>query len=158
MINNPSRAADLFAKTNQFNISQKRFTETQLKNLIISDKEITYKASLKDKFGDSGIITALVISKEKLSWEIKNWVMSCRVFGRQVEYEIISRIVKDARLENIKLLNLKYIPTDKNSLLKNLLNNIGFKEINKNDSYEFYELEISNFKMIDSVFLKDSIK
>ena len=133
-----SRAADLFAKTNQFNISQIRFTETQLKNLIISDKEITYKASLKDKFGDSGIITALVISKEKLYWEIKNWVMSCRVFGRQVEYEIISRIVKDARLENIKLLNLKYIPTDKNSLLKNLLNNIGFKEINKNDSYVFY--------------------
>ena len=153
-----SRAADLFAKTNQFNLSQIRFTETQLKNSIISDKEITYKASLKDKFGDSGIITALVISKEKLSWEIKNWVMSCRVFGRHVEHEIIAKIVKDARLNNIKLLNLKYIPTDKNSLLKNLLNNIGFKEINKNDSYIFYELELSNFKMIDSVFLKDSIK
>ena len=81
--------------------------------------------------------------------------MRIRVFGKQVQYEIISRIVKDARLENIKLLNLKYIPTDKNSLLKNLLNNIGFKEINKNDSYEFYELEIGNFKMIESVFLKD---
>ena len=146
------RTADLFAKTNQFNFSYIRYTEEELKELINSNEIKSYTAQLKDKFGDIGIISALILQKFEKYWEIKNWVMSCRVFGRQVEDEIFRKITKDALEAGIKKIKLQYSPQKKNKLLIKIVEDIGFTKTNKNGDLLEFEIDICNYKNKISVF------
>ena len=82
-----SRISQLTQKTNQFNLTTIRYTESQIKRLIKSDDHLVYIASVNDKFGDSGL-TGLCLIKflDFDAAEIDTFLLSCRIIGRNIEY------------------------------------------------------------------------
>jgi len=86
-------------------------------------------ASLSDKFGDHGVVSVLIGRCRDDLCEIENWVMSCRVFGRQLENEAMSIVVEAARGRGIRSLRAEYIPTERNGVVSGLFKALGFAAV-----------------------------
>ena len=96
---NLMRVTQLFNKTNQFNTTTQRYTIEQVTNLAATDETMTLQFRLRDKYGDNGLVSAMILRpdpKQPKVYEIDNWVMSCRVFGRQLEFEAMNIAVEQA--------------------------------------------------------------
>ena len=142
-----ARIVQLINKTNQFNLTTKRYTENQMREVIDNGKCITIQAKLVDKFGDNGMIAAVIakpISEDTL--EIDTWLMSCRVLGRHVEDACLDLLVSKAINKGYKYLIGRYIATEKNSIVAELFPRLGFvKTENYSDSNNEYILNTENY-------------
>jgi FkbH-like protein len=86
-----------------------------------------------DKYGDNGLVSAMVLRPDPMQlgiFEIDNWVMSCRVFGRQLEHEAMNIAVEQVRRHGGKALRADYIPTPKNGVISELYSSLGFSALN----------------------------
>lgn len=128
-----SRIVQLINRSNQFNLTTKRYTGAEISKLYTSNKKTGFSGRLKDKFSDTGIVTLLIceerLEEEKILWEIDTWVMSCRVLGRKTEHIMLQCLIQAANQSNVDFLIGKYIPTNKNSLVKNLYCSLGFSKV-----------------------------
>ena len=148
------RISQLTLKTNQFNLSTKRFQEHEIKDISKEDNKIVKCVQVTDKFGDNGITSAYIISKENQDeWVLDTFLLSCRVMGRGVEEGILGYIINEARKEKIKKIKAKYVPTTKNKPIKGFLEKFGFKDeggdwiyqVNENNKIpEHIEITIEN--------------
>ena len=123
------RVTQLFNKTNQFNTTTRRYTTEEVANFAAAVEMMTLQFRLLDKYGDNGIVSAMILHpdpKQPEVFEIDNWVMSCRVFGRQLEFEAMNIAVEQARCRGIKALRATYIPTPKNGVISELYPSLGF--------------------------------
>lgn len=135
---NISRVTQLINKTNQFNLTTKRMTESEVRN-VIDDRHINITVSLRDKYGDNGLISVLSSTIYENALNIDIWLMSCRVFNRKVEYKLFDYLLGKCKANNISKIHGKYIPTKKNAFVKDFYKSLGFIEI---DSYIwFYNIE-----------------
>jgi FkbH-like protein len=126
------RICQLINKTNQFNTTTHRRALEEIRALAADPDNLTLQVRLDDRFGDNGLISALIVEPSldaQGTFEIETWVMSCRVFGRQLEYEILNSLVVQAKKAEARFLVASYKPTPKNTLIKNLYADIGFKPI-----------------------------
>ncbi len=124
-------------KTNQFNLTTKRYQEEEIRNYANNDKFIVVCAQVLDKFGDNGITGVYIINKEDKVWNIDTFLLSCRIMGRGVENGILSQILIDAKNNGIEEIRANFIPTKKNKPAENFLSDFGFE---KNDDYWIYKL------------------
>ena len=131
------RISQLTLKTNQFNLTTKRYQEEEIRALANDKKSFVGCAQVLDKFGDSGITSVYIINKEDKTWIIDTFLLSCRVMGRGVEDAILSEILKDAKQNGIKQIKAEFIPTQKNMPAENFLSDNGFK---KDGSFWIYNL------------------
>ena len=131
------RISQLTLKTNQFNLTTKRYQEEEIRTLANDKKSFVGCAQVLDKFGDSGITSVYIINKEDKTWIIDTFLLSCRVMGRGVEDAILSEILKDAKQNGIKQIKAEFIPTQKNMPAENFLSDNGFK---KDGSFWIYNL------------------
>lgn len=134
-MNNINRVEQLYLRTNQFNITNKRFDRYELKSLSKSQKFDVINFSLSDRYGNYGLISSIIIEKFEKNLKILNWVMSCRVLQRNLEYFIIDYII-EKYLKKYNLLSGQYIKSSKNDLVKNLYKNLGFKFDKKNKKWD----------------------
>jgi len=120
------RLAQLEAKTNQFNLNTRRLTHAQLSSMVESKDCLVFAVSLVDRFADHGLIAyiAAAILEDRLN--ITDWVMSCRVFSRGLEYFTIQRLATVTAQVNKELLSLHYTPTQKNKFMPSVFKRIGF--------------------------------
>ena len=128
---NLSRVTQLINKTNQFNNTTIRRTEHDVGALMADPRAILLQFRLTDKFGDNGIVSVLVavpIEGEAETLDISTWVMSCRVFGRQLEDEAMNILVEACRARGMQKLRADYNPTGKNSVVKELFRDLGFAQ------------------------------
>jgi len=133
------RISQLTLKTNQFNLTTKRYQEEDIKNFSQDKKKIVGCAQVEDKFGDNGITSVFIIKKDnKEEWIIDTFLLSCRVIGRGVEEGILDYIINEARKNNIKRIIGNFIPTKKNKPSESFLSNFGFEKVN---NYWIYSLE-----------------
>ncbi|MFI5348079.1 MAG: HAD-IIIC family phosphatase [Elusimicrobiota bacterium] len=121
-----ARLAQLINKTNQFNLTTRRTTEAEVRALASDPAAWTLSVRLADRLGDYGLISAVVARKKGDAFEIENWLMSCRVLGRDVEKLVYNRLVEAARAAGAKSLVGRYVPTAKNGLVKDLFRGLGF--------------------------------
>jgi FkbH-like protein len=131
------RIAQLINKTNQFNTTTRRRTLDEVRAIASAPEYLTLQARLSDRFGDNGLISAVIIEPVQQApgtYEIETWVMSCRVFGRQLEYEIMNSLVALAKKAGARRLLASYKPTSKNALIKNLYTDLGFEPLPVNSS------------------------
>lgn len=124
------RAAQLSQRSNQFNLRTVRYTEADLQNVAASPEYTALVVSLKDKFGDYGIISFVVLKKRGCELFVENWMMSCRVLKRGVEQAVLNRIVAVAREAGCQTVTGEYLPTAKNALVKDHYRNLGFAQAN----------------------------
>jgi FkbH-like protein len=124
---NLARVTQLFNKTNQFNTTTKRYAAEEVAHAAA--QALTLQFRLLDKYGDNGLVSAMILRPDPAQLdvlEIENWVMSCRVFGRQLEFEAMNIAVQQARICGIKVLRAGYIPTPKNDVVRELYPSLGF--------------------------------
>jgi len=121
-----ARVTQLVNKTNQFNLTTRRYTEAEVRALAAEPSAWTLSVRLRDRLGDYGLISAVIARKRGDDFEIDTWLMSCRVLGRDVEKLVYNRLVEAARAAGAKTLSGRYIPTAKNGLVKNLFGTMGF--------------------------------
>jgi FkbH-like protein len=141
------RITQLINKTNQFNLTTKRYTEAEIAAAEADPTVFTLQVRLKDKFGDLGMI-GVVIGRpsDPHTWELDTWLMSCRVLGRGVEQAMLSKVVAEAKRQGIRRLVGKYIPTSKNSMVADHYSKLGLRPINsESQEYTLWELSVENY-------------
>ncbi len=129
------RAVQLLNKTNQFNFMTNRYTQEDLCKLCGDEKTASFVLSLRDRFGDSGIVAIAIVRIEDGEAHINDWVMSCRVFERGLEYEMLKQICQVCLLRNIKVLYGYYRQTEKNKKIAGFYENLSFERDCKNDCW-----------------------
>ena len=137
------RAAQLCSKTNQFNVTTKRYTLNELEEIASNPNNEIYVIYASDKYGDSGLISVLILVGDDKTVRIDTFLMSCRVMGRRLEDVIINEIVSHS--EKSKIIG-EYIPTTKNSPVRELYDKLGFKCISDTDGHRQYELSVSDYR------------
>jgi len=128
------RAAQLINKTNQFNPTTRRCTVGELTEIAGLPDSIALQFRLADRFGDNGLISVMVLrpaADDPGVLDIDPWVMSCRVFGRQVEIEAMNIAVEAAQRRGIRALRAQYVPSAKNGVVASLYENLGFTRANR---------------------------
>lgn len=148
------RVTQLINKTNQFNFTTRRYTETEIQEISESESYVTLWGRLEDKFGDNGIVTALIARIEGKRAVIDLWVMSCRVFKRSLEYAMFNTLVSQLKKQGVEELVGLYRPTAKNVILKDFYSDLGFSRMNSKDDDFVLSLNDYNCKEIDSMEIK----
>ena len=121
-----ARVAQLINKSNQFNLTTRRYGESELAAAAREASKHVVQVRLVDRFGDNGIIAVLIALKAPDAWEIDTWLMSCRVLGRRVEEACLGHLAAAARAAGAKALIGKYIPSAKNGMVKDHYRKLGF--------------------------------
>ncbi|MBF0511766.1 MAG: HAD family hydrolase [Candidatus Omnitrophica bacterium] len=120
------RAAQLTQRSNQFNLRTVRYSIQDIQRLKDSEDHLHFTVSLKDKFGDYGLIGLVILKKMHPALFIDTWIMSCRVFQRNVEHLMLNEMANLARQNGFDLLVGEYCPTPKNGIVKGLYQQTGF--------------------------------
>jgi len=143
------RVTQLVNKSNQFNLTTKRYTQSQLEEISNNNKYFTRQISLIDIFGDNGMISVIICESKDDIWEIDTWLMSCRVLGRDLEYALLNDLVINARNFNINTLRGIYIETPKNSLVKEHYKKLGFLKTKNLKGTIYWELKIDKYRKLE---------
>ena len=130
---NLQRAAQLINKTNQFNLTARRFLETEVAAMAADPDTVTVCGRLSDKYGDNGLVTVLTAGLSGDIAEIGLWVMSCRVFKRGLEYAALYHLLRLLKARGVKTVRGVYLPTEKNKYVENLYQSLGFSSENGTD-------------------------
>ncbi len=140
------RIAQLSNKSNQFNLTTKRYSLADIEAVNNDDNYIKLYGKLEDIFGDNGVITVVIGNiKNNDELHIDLWIMSCRVLKRNMEYAMLDSLVKKAKERNIKTIYGYYYPTQKNKMVSDFYKLQGFEEISCDDKgNKVYKLDISN--------------
>ncbi len=121
------RIAELSQRSNQFNLRTVRYSEEDIKNMADSEDYITLYFTLKDKFGEYGLISAVIVRKSSgHEGFIDTWFMSCRVLKRGMEEFIINTLMEEAHKNGLRKLIGEYIATPKNRMVSDIYARMGF--------------------------------
>ena len=154
---NLPRVTQLVNKTNQFNLTTRRYTEAQVRELAADPKGWAGAFQMSDRMGSYGLIGVLCCRPVDAgdAWEIDTWLMSCRTLGRQMEKFMFDRLVEAASSHGIRRIVGVYRPTAKNALVKELYDQMGFRRLGENDGGIRYELKVPQTPVITATHVRD---
>jgi FkbH-like protein len=139
-----ARIAQLIQKSNQFNLTTKRYSEIDVAAIEADAARIGWQVRLKDRFADHGMISVLVVDRGERAWSIDSWLMSCRVLERGVEVAIMGELAQVARRGGASELIGAYRPTPRNALVKDLYAKLGFEAAETQaDGTSLWRLDLS---------------
>ena len=138
---NIPRVAQLTQRSNQFNLRTVRYGEKQIAELANSANHITLAFELKDRFGDNGLISVIILEIQGDALFVDTWLMSCRVLGRGMEQFVLNTLVSRARELGMKYVRGEYVPTPKNGMVKDHYSKLGFTP----DGHQRWMLSVVDF-------------
>lgn len=122
------RVTQLTQKTNQFNLSTKRYTQQQIENFHADENSAVFSLQAQDKFGDYGLTGVLIAKREADRGIIDSFLLSCRILSRQLEYVFLEYCLKYlSKHWQIKQWQAHYLPTEKNGQIPDFLHKAGFQ-------------------------------
>lgn len=139
---NIERASQLINKSNQFNLTTRRYTLAELRVLVQSNQWHTMTISLRDKLGDSGLISVLLLHVHSDVLTVDSWVMSCRVLQRSVEMFVFNQILGLAQTLGAKRIRGIFIPTPKNQMVADHYPSLGFGADGAEGPTTYWALEL----------------
>ena len=137
-----ARITQLMNKTNQFNLTTRRYTDAEVSACMSDGNTLTLYASLADRFGDNGIVSALIGRVQDGILTIEEWVMSCRVFKRDLELAVFDALIAYCRTHNITSIEGDYLPTAKNAYVRTLYPTLGFSQTAESEEGTHYRFDI----------------
>lgn len=149
---NIQRVTQLINKTNQFNFTTRRYTETEITDIAKNSSYLTFWGRLEDRFGDNGIVTAMIVKIDGKQAVIDLWVMSCRVFKRDIEYALLDCLIQKLKEKGVEKLIGMYRQTAKNIILKDFYADLGFTRMDtleENYSIDIQAYDINKNKNIE---------
>jgi FkbH-like protein len=154
-----SRIAQLINKSNQYNLTTRRYTEVEVADAEHDADCFTLQARLSDAFGDNGMISVVICRpKGTRSWEIDTWLMSCRVLGRRVQEMVLQELLKHANANEIELLIGVYRPTERNEMVKEHYSLMGFTFVGAQpDGTTQWSLDVRTAKVVGAPMIVKSV-
>lgn len=127
---NYPRISQLTQRSNQFNLRTVRYTEAEIEAIAKDDKYLTIYFTLKDKFGDHGLVSVVILEKQNNdTLFVDTWLMSCRVLKRGMEEFIVNKIIQTARDNGFRIIVGEYLKTPKNAMVEHIFEKLGFESI-----------------------------
>ena len=153
---NLARVTQLVNKTNQFNLTTRRYTEAQVQQLASDAQGWAGAFHLADKMGDYGLIGVIFCRLcEADQWEVDTWLMSCRVLGRQMEKFMFDRLTEAAQKQGIAGLVGVYRPTQKNGLVKDHYDKLGFEKLSEAPDETRYMLAVPAQSVLTATHIRN---
>lgn len=145
-----SRIAQLINKSNQFNLTTRRYSESDVAAFEADRTKLTLQVRLSDKFGDNGMISVVIFDKGPEVWSCDTWLMSCRVLGRRVEEAVLAYVAKAAKSAGARTLRGFYVPTKKNALVATHYEKLGFQLVSRDDTgATVWDLDLASYRHPD---------
>jgi FkbH-like protein len=146
-----ARAAQLHQRTNQFNLTNRRLSESEINAFMTDERRgLGLVGHVCDRFGDLGIVLAACLSLDEATARIESFVMSCRVIGRQIEAAFLETLKAHLAGKGVKRIVGSYCPTAKNAIVRDLYPSMGFASAGQEDGAELWELHV-DMKMSSTV-------
>ena len=146
-----TRISQMTQKTNQFNLTTKRYAEREITALIKEEGSTVISINVQDKYGDNGL-TGLAILDNTQSM-IGTLLLSCRVLGRNIEYQFMDVIVGIAKRNKLNELSAAYIKTNKNQQVVDFYEKCGFIKLNESDGDSQYSLQVNSYNNQDIQYI-----
>jgi FkbH-like protein len=140
------RVTQLVNKTNQFNLTTRRYTIDAVRAMAQSPEWWCRWFRLSDKFGDHGLIGVMFAKKSPLEWTVETWLMSCRVLGRRMEDFMTFTLLSAAKAEGATSTIGLFLPTEKNAIVKDLYPKMGFLPVVGQPGYFCFDLSAQSPK------------
>ena len=143
---NTPRVAQLTQRSNQFNLRTVRLSEDQVAAMELSDNYKTFSFSLKDRFGDNGLIGVIILElQDGRKAFVHTWLMSCRVLKRGMEHFMLNTVMAWLRANGYSLIMGEYIPSPKNSMVEDLYTKMGFASTAEN----IYSMDVQTYEPLE---------
>lgn len=140
-----ARIAQLTNKSNQFNLTTKRYAQSDIEAIAADEKYITLYGKLEDKFGDNGVVSILIGEKDGDTLHMRLWLMSCRVLKRDMEFAMMDELVHAAQNAGMKKIMGYYYPTAKNAMVKEFYDRMGFTKTSEDkEGNTVWEFEVTD--------------
>ena len=150
-----ARIAQLTNKSNQFNLTTKRYNQTEIEEVANDKNYITLYGKLSDIFGDNGVVSVVIGHILGKILEIDLWIMSCRVLKRDMEFAMMDTLVDKAKKAGIEIIKGFYYPTMKNGMVKDFYAEQGFTKISEDEQGNtIWELDLKNKYENKNKFIK----
>ena len=147
-----ARIAQLTNKSNQFNLTTRRYTQAEIEEVAANDNYVTLYGKLSDKFGDNGLVSVIIGQQKGDSVDIDLWLMSCRVLKRDMEKAMMDKLVSECRRCGVHKLIGHYYPTAKNGMVKDFYASMGFvKAAEDNKGNSNWEIGINEYMNMNNV-------
>jgi FkbH-like protein len=124
-----ARAAQMCQRTNQFNLTTRRYTAVELESLLRSPDTEAYVLTVRDRFGDNGITGLGILRMTAESAEVDSLILSCRILGRRIENAFLHVLTERARERGLRHLVGRYVPTAKNGQVASFYPQRGFEPV-----------------------------
>ncbi len=153
------RIAQLTNKSNQFNVTTRRYTASEIEETEADGKHITLYGKLVDRFGDNGVVSVVIGSINGKVLDVDLWIMSCRVLKRDMEFAMLDELVKRATEKGIEEIRGYYYPTAKNGMVKELFGTFGFDRVSlDDDGSSVWSLKTAGYKNQNRYIKKEDTK
>lgn len=142
-----TRITQLANKSNQFNVTTRRYTPAEMDEVFASPNHIRLYGKLVDKFGDNGVVSVVIGEIQEKTLHIQLWIMSCRVLKRDMELAMLDTLVEKCRAASVETIRGYYYPTAKNKMVKDLFQTFGFEKISEDDTGNtVWELPVDGYE------------
>lgn len=138
------RVVQLINKTNQFNVTTKRYTAADIDQIERNPNQTIYVVHSCDKYGDNGLISVIILKESETQIYIDTFLMSCRVMGRKLENVILNELAYKYQ----KMIIGEFIPTAKNTPVQELYDRLGFKTVSNDNGHKIYEMDAEGYQKI----------
>jgi FkbH-like protein len=139
-----ARVAQLTQKTNQFNLTTRRYTEQQIADMAARPGWHIFSIRVKDRFGDHGLVGVAIAHDQGAQCEVDTFLLSCRVIGRTVETALLAHLAKSAAERGCKRLAGWFLPTKKNAPARDFYELHGFQRQESNGTGSLWVLDLNN--------------
>jgi len=142
------RIAQLCQRTNQFNLTNTRYTEQEVMGFMNSEDYDVLSLSASDKFGDYGITGVALIEyrDDRESALIQSFLLSCRIIGRDIELAFVNFIMKMLRKVGVKTVFARYAASDRNRQVSDFFQSLGFSVVETDGDNKQYEINLQKYK------------
>lgn len=147
------RVVQLIGKTNQFNVTTRRYREEEVHALAGSEDSDVITVHVADKYGNQGLVAVVILRYKGKRADIDTFLMSCRVMGRSLENEIMAQVRGMLQKKNIEVVGAVYIKSAKNAPVQDLFEKLNFMLVsNENDDLKKYEANVVSLPDSTGVF------
>jgi len=148
------RIAQLTQRSNQFNLRTVRYSEQEIEEIAANPRYVTRYYTLRDRFGEHGLIAVVILEKRENELFVNEWLMSCRVLKRGMEQFIADSILRAAREAGVARVVGEYIPTPKNAMVKDLYASMGFRPLGDG----LYEARVDDYRNHQTFITEEEAK
>jgi FkbH-like protein len=138
-----TRLFQLVHKTNQFNLTTRRYTEAEFDERTRAGDYRVFGIHVRDRLGDNGVVGLMILHLVADACDIETFLLSCRVLGRSIETGVLAYAVELARAAGARRLRGRYVATAKNALVRDLYEWHGFTRVGREGEADVWQADLA---------------